>query len=90
MLKHLFVLLILIQTGTSGISQDIFCAEIDSMAQLSKSYFPFGVASGDPKENSVVIWTALFETTNALETVQWEISADTNFTKILKSGSILP
>ena len=90
MLKHLFALFILIQTGTSGISQDIFCPEIDSMAQLSKSYFPFGVASGDPKENSVVIWTALFETSNAVETVQWEISADTNFTKILKRGSVSP
>ncbi len=72
------------------ISQKIYCPEIDSMAKAANSFFPFGVASGDPKANSVVIWSALYDPSFNNEPVNWEVASDTNFTSILQKGSIIP
>jgi alkaline phosphatase D len=60
------------------------------MAKAANSFFPFGVASGDPKVNSVVIWTAIFDQSHKNEPVTWEMSLDTNFTSLVKSGSLFP
>ena len=48
--------------------------------------FSFGVASGDPQPESVVLWTAL-EAVTQEETVVWELSTEPDFSRILTSGS---
>ena len=48
--------------------------------------FSFGVASGDPQPESVVLWTAL-EAVTQPQTVVWELSNEPDFTRILTSGS---
>ena len=71
-------------------AQKIYCPEIDSIAKAAHSFFPFGVASGDPKASSVVIWSALYDPSFNNEPVNWEVASDTNFTTILQKGSIIP
>ncbi len=48
--------------------------------------FSYGVASGDPQPESVVLWTAL-EHVEQEETVVWELSAQADFTRIISSGT---
>lgn len=57
-------------------------------ATLDPAYEPFyhGVASGDPLPDRVIIWTRI-TTTNASETVNWEVATDKNFNTIVNSGS---
>lgn len=50
--------------------------------------FQFGVASGDPDANSVVLWTQV-STRDKSETVRWEIASDREFTDIIDSGSTI-
>jgi alkaline phosphatase D len=54
------------------------------------SYFPFkyGVSSGDPTSNSVIIWSHISPSNpdSISLTVQWEVSSDTLFNNILQSG----
>ena len=56
--------------------------------------FPLGVASGDPRANSVVLWTRLARDPlmpdggmgPAAVAVDWEIAADEQFGQVLQSG----
>ncbi|HWB64551.1 MAG TPA: alkaline phosphatase D family protein [Chitinophagales bacterium] len=51
--------------------------------------FYYGVASGDPLQNGVIIWTKVFTQpgyTNAV-TLSWQVAADSNFTSIVNSGN---
>ncbi len=51
--------------------------------------FPQGVASGDPQQEQVLIWTRVV-TGRAEPTVEltWEISTDTSFSSTFKSGKV--
>ena len=51
----------------------------------AQSPFPFGVASGDPYSESVVLWTALANVSQ-LEHLTWECSEDPDFETIFTSG----
>ena len=55
-----------------------------------ESLYPFyyGVASGDPASDKVVLWTKVVpqEAAPAIE-VAWEVSADSLFTEIIRSGT---
>lgn len=59
-----------------------------SRAQVDGALAPFyhGVASGDPLTDRVILWTRI-TSSNASETVEWQISTDTNFTTIINSGT---
>lgn len=52
---------------------------------LSNDVFQYGVASGDPQQNSVVLWTRV-TTVKEQETVGWEIARDNDFQEIVDSG----
>jgi alkaline phosphatase D len=54
---------------------------------LAQQPFAYGVASGDPYSESVVLWTAL-EGISGPETITWECSRDADFTSIYTSGSV--
>ncbi len=57
---------------------------------LDPALAPFyhGVASGDPTNNKVTIWTRVTTSSGNNVTVTWRVATDTNFTNIVKSGSI--
>lgn len=56
--------------------------------RLQTNPFVYGVASGDPTEDGVVLWTRLAAASRpALMPVRWEIAEDERFTKVVRSGS---
>jgi alkaline phosphatase D len=51
--------------------------------------FYYGVASGDPMPDRVIIWAHITPAViNAPEQLSWQISTDSNFTAIAQSGTI--
>ncbi len=49
--------------------------------------FIFGIASGDPKPTSVILWTALDPSIpSSSTTLQWELATDKGFTQIIATG----
>lgn len=54
-----------------------------------KKYFNHGIASGDPTDQAVVIWTRIDDVSSAEKNVEWEMTIDKNFKKIEKKGSFL-
>ncbi len=51
--------------------------------------FIYGVASGDPTDSSVVLWTAVaYDSTNATQVIHWQLASDSTFSVILKSDSV--
>jgi alkaline phosphatase D len=56
-------------------------------AANASTAFPYGVASGDPLSDRVVLWTRVAATTGTVD-VRWRIAADPAFASIIASGSI--
>lgn len=93
--RRLLILGGLSTAGTVGL-------QLGALAQSSAAAsapFPFtlGVASGEPDDSSVVLWTRLAPTPtdadgqggmpNADVAVDWQVSADQNFTTLVSSGT---
>lgn len=57
-MRFLTLLILLISFKFFGQIEGIYCPEINAQLK-SKGVFPFGVASGDPTEKGVILWTAL-------------------------------
>lgn len=55
-------------------------------APANGSPFLHGVASGDPDQESVVLWTRV--SVDAPTLVQWELASDPGFAQIVRSGSV--
>lgn len=53
----------------------------------SSSIFAHGVASGDPDQSSVVIWTRVSGSTGVVNT-RWRLASDDSFSDILASGEV--
>ena len=76
----LFVLMIAASTiHMYAQTQRVYCSEIDDMIK-DKGVFPFGIASGDPTQNSVVLWTAInpYRTSSTLQ-LECELSENILF-----------
>jgi len=60
---------------------------LSSAREKAEGHFQHGVASGDPLQDRVVIWTRV---TGNFPTImiEWEVSETDNFLSIVKSGSI--
>jgi len=86
-MKNLYLLLICI------IPLSTFC-QWDSLPNRMYSdtlHFPFdyGVASGDPLPNGVIIWTRISAEENPnLSGVSWRMATDTSFRNIVQSGAV--
>lgn len=60
---------------------------INSSVSNSQNIFPYGVASGDPTKNSVIIWTAIDSNLIGKDhEIIWEISKEPSFQKIEQQG----
>ncbi len=85
---HLILCFFLLQTV--GIAQEKLNIDQDLFPFLDPSKAPFyhGVASGDPTENSVVIWTKVTLGTSVKKAViTYEIATDSLFNSIVQKGN---
>ena len=48
--------------------------------------FNYGVASGDPTNEKIILWTKITTNSNKNIQVRWELSKDKKFNKVLSSG----
>jgi alkaline phosphatase D len=63
---------------------------------MPNTQFAHGVASGDPRPSSVVIWTRVTPTSASKPgsgagpdvTVRWQVSTNSSFTRIVRSGDV--
>jgi len=78
--------------GACQASKESNSAQDDPLASLySPDYKPFyhGVASGDPLDDRVIIWTRVTpETTDAPVEVKWAIAENDQFEPVIKSGTV--
>ena len=51
--------------------------------------FDYGVASGDPTNTHVILWTKLTTPNSSNQEVNWEVSSDKDFLNILVNGSYI-
>ena len=89
MKSYLFVGILFLLIHNIGNSQENLNIHPDLIKHLNPSLAPFyhGVASGDPTNNSVVIWTKLTLDKSVKEaSVNWEISKDSLFSQIIQQG----
>ncbi len=87
-MKHL-ITLIAIVLATSVNAQTKLNIHPDLVKYLDKKLAPFyhGVASGDPTDSSIVLWTRLTkEITTEWNYLEWEVATDNKFKNIVKSG----
>ncbi|MEM0912121.1 MAG: alkaline phosphatase D family protein [Pseudomonadota bacterium] len=70
---------------TTGLWFDELVASVESMG--TTSMFTHGVASGEPQQDSVLLWTRVNpDNTLAKKKVEWEICLDPTFTSAIKRG----
>ncbi len=64
-------------------------ADVAARTQLDSRYAPFyhGVASGDPLQDRVIIWTRVTPANAGPVTVNWKMATDTAMSNIVQSGS---
>lgn len=87
---RLLLVILISQITISGLfAQSVFHSEIVELAKATNSKFPFGVASGDPGPDRVVLWTKVF-TENLAEAidVNWVIATDTTLKNVVGGGSL--
>ena len=90
-MRYTILALILFLFANSLLSQNNLNIDTELLPHLNKSLAPFyhGVASGDPTQNSVVIWTKLTLDKNIKEAlVSWEIATDTTFKQSRQTGIV--
>ncbi len=67
-------------------AQSWFFPELRNLGAPALAPFEFGVASGDPLPDAVVIWTKLFIESQLPEKVAWELAADSLFQNLVQTG----
>lgn len=90
LLKHTLSCSVLASTLLlDGCSRQILSALQDPKR---RDHFAFGVASGDPTQTSIILWTRVngmhISSQKKNTSVEWELSADNTFEKILQYGQI--
>ena len=51
--------------------------------------FDYGVASGDPTNTHVILWTKLSTPSSSNQEVNWEVSSDKDFLNTIANGSYI-
>ncbi len=70
-------------------AQELYYPELEAYIDQSLAPFSFGVASGDPLPDGVVIWTKLYLKNNSRQMVEWEVALDTAMQKTVQSGAVM-
>ena len=61
-------------------------AQVRCIADSSLAPFYHGVASGDPTDTTVLLWTRITAEDDLFPAVSWEVATDTLFTDVVASG----
>lgn len=88
-MKPIIFALFFIYNYICGFAQ-IFDSTLTPLLDKSTAPFAFGVASGDPHTNSVILWTKLYTQEPTTEAVKWEIATDTFLQQPVNSGEVFP
>ncbi|MFT5593968.1 MAG: alkaline phosphatase D [Oceanicoccus sp.] len=84
-----FLILTAKGVGAAVISSGLMgCNSSDGDRDVSVS-FNHGVASGDPTQTAIILWTRVTPEETASINVAWEIATDAAFTNIVNSGDTL-
>ncbi|MCC6723822.1 MAG: PhoD-like phosphatase N-terminal domain-containing protein, partial [Saprospiraceae bacterium] len=67
-------------------AQSWYYPELRNFGAAELAPFEFGVASGDPLPDAVVIWTKLFIESDKPELVTWEMATDTLLQNPVQTG----
>ncbi len=67
-------------------SQELFHPALQTLLNDQLQPFCFGVASGDPQPDGVVIWTKVYAAENESRSVRWEMATDTAMQQVVQSG----
>jgi len=67
-------------------SQSLFDSAIDSLLNPNLKPFYFGVASGDPHQTNVIIWTKVWVENQQPVKVKWQVASDTSIQNIVAQG----
>jgi alkaline phosphatase D len=85
-MRYLIFLLLLASFSTPSFAQ----LPANMYADQAHAPFLYGVASGDPLTDRLIIWTKIEPDSGVSSiSVDWEISTDTNFTNIVNSGTLV-
>ncbi len=60
----------------------------DSLKNLLMAPFYFGVASGDPMSDRVILWTHITPSQPGAAQVNWQVATDTAFANLVSSGTV--
>jgi alkaline phosphatase D len=84
-MRNTLFIFLLISLNVNSQIERIYCSEINDQLK-SKGVFPFGVASGDPTEKGVILWTALnpFKL-QTFRIVSCQVSEQANFKEIART-----
>ncbi|MFT4980788.1 MAG: alkaline phosphatase D [Bacteroidia bacterium] len=86
-MRKFVLLLFFIASQVSGYSQTVLPDNMYGDTAFAPFYW--GVASGDPLPDGVVIWAKVAAIlTPVIQTQTWEVSTDSNFANILETGSV--
>ncbi len=70
-------------------AQSLYVKEINALLNPALKPFYFGVASGDPGQTEVVIWTKVWNETSEPVNVKWEVAIDTLMQHIVATGQLI-
>jgi len=89
-MRFLFTFLLSLTLLETIQAQNIFHPDIIKLARATESLFPFGVASGDPEQNSVVLWSKVLpkELTDTVK-VNWVVATDTTLKNVVGGGALV-
>jgi alkaline phosphatase D len=83
-----YCLLLLVFTFNGLYAQSLFDKEIEPLFDAALKPFYFGVASGDPQQDQVVIWTKVWQTNGQPVQVKWQVATDTTMQHIVAQGDV--
>ena len=78
-----------IKNAGYGIGFATFNPQIIASAKNSLGSFRHGVASGDPLQNKIILWTRLTTTSNLPIKIEWQISHRPSFKQIINQGKTI-
>jgi len=78
-----------IENAGYGIGFATFSSQIIVSAKNSLGSFRHGVASGDPLQNQIILWTRLTTTSDLPIKIQWQISQYPNFKQVVCQGEAI-
>lgn len=89
-MKKIYALLVVLAIAHASFAQnDVPHTNVAARSMLDSALAPFyhGVASGDPLQDRVIIWTRVTPDQSGPVTVDWRMATDTNFTNVVASGT---